>query len=72
MIASCVVMLSNSRFEIADLSRAPFNLLKNVSAAFDRTSIRNKCCSRSERFTASMSAADICPVWMSPAAFLAV
>ena len=57
MMASCVVTLSKSRFEIAARSRDPNTVFHSVSPAFFRTSIANKLCSRSARFTASTSAA---------------
>ena len=57
MIASCVVTLSKSRFESAACSRDPNSVFNGESAAFLRTSIGNRLCSRSARFTASTSAA---------------
>ena len=62
MMASCVVTLSKSRFESAARSRDPNSAFNGEFAAFLRTSIRNRLCSRSARFTASTSAAVMWPV----------
>ena len=72
MMASCVVTLSKSRLESAARSRAPSRALKGDLAALLLMSIGNKLCSRSARLAASISAAEICPLWISPNFDLAV